>query len=421
MLQTSLNIWRALICSILILGSISFSGKLSAKQIEVCSTCTHSSISGALEHAGNGDVIEVHKGHYKEGNIQVDKAVTLRGIDFPIIDGENNSEIITVLSDDVVIEGIQLQNVGTSYTEDRAAIRIKKSDDFLIRNNRIINAFFGIYLEHSNRGIIVNNEIIGEAEEETSSGNAIHLWYCKNIEIRSNKVKHHRDGIYLEFVDKSSISENISEHNLRYGLHFMFSDENEFSQNTFQFNGAGVAVMFSRNIDMWENHFQNNWGKASYGLLLKEIYDTKITNNHFVENTTGIYVESSTRIEYVNNELRQNGWAMKISGGCLDNVISGNNFIGNTFDLSVSNNINDNKFDGNYWSEYNGYDLDNDGIGDVPYRPVKLFNFIVNQTPEALVLLRSLFVDLINFSEKVSPVFTPKNVLDNRPLMRRIN
>jgi len=386
----------------------------------VCNDCAIHSIQTAIHNAKDCDTILVKKGIYKEGNIIVDKPIYLIGENFPILDGENQTEILTVIADHVTIEGFQIQNVGTSYMEDRAAIRVKRANNFIIKNNHLYNSFFGIYLEHSDNGQIINNEIIGEAEEQMSSGNAIHLWYSRDILIESNKVAHHRDGIYLEFVDHSRISNNISENNLRYGLHFMFSDQNDFYRNTFQYNGAGVAVMFSKKINMWENRFQKNWGKASYGLLLKEIYDIKIKNNYFVENTTGIYIEGSTRVDYINNELTRNGWAMKIKGGCLDNVIKGNNFIGNTFDLSVNNNINNNQFDGNYWSEYTGYDLDKDGIGDVPYRPVKLFNYVVNQTPEALVLMRSLFVDLINFSEKVSPVFTPKNVSDNSPLMSLI-
>jgi nitrous oxidase accessory protein NosD len=48
---------------------------------------------------------------------------------------------------------------------------------------------------------------------------------------------------------------------------------------------------------------------------------------------------------------------------------------------------------------------------------MKLFSYVVSNTPEAMVLLRSLFVDILNFSEKVSPIFTPENVVDNRPLM----
>ena len=391
-----------------------------ARTITVCSSCSFTSIKQALAAAVEGDVILIKKGEYQEGNIIVEKPVTLRGEGFPVLDGQNEAEVLTITANNVVVEGLDIRNVGASYLEDRAGIRVRKAKGFSIRNNRLNNTFFGIYLEHSASGAITGNKIFGEAVQEMSSGNAIHLWYCKDILVENNHVRGHRDGIYLEFVDNSKIRSNISEYNLRYGLHFMFSNNDDYFRNTFRRNGAGVAVMFSRQINMWENKFEYNWGQASYGLLLKEIYDAEIRDNTFRENTIGIYVEGSNRLQYRRNEFIRNGWAIKMSGGCLDNIVTANNFLNNTFDLSLNSAANNNTFDGNYWSSYNGYDLNRDGTGDVPYQPVKLFNYIVNRTPEAMVLLRSLFVDLLNFSERVSPVFTPANVADNRPLMRQL-
>lgn len=392
-----------------------------ANTIEVCADCTVNKISQAVEKAESGDIILIKKGHYFETNIIIDKPLTLRGEDWPIIDGGGDEEIFVVVANNVTITGLQIQNVGTSYIKDRAGIRLRKVKNFTIANNRLYNTFFGIYLEHVKSGKITGNEVFGKAVEESSSGNAIHLWYCKNIEVKGNKVKNHRDGIYLEFVDSSTIQNNISEGNLRYGLHFMFSNFDNYYNNTFRDNGAGVAVMFSKNIDMWENNFFHNWGKSSFGLLLKEIYDAEIRNNNFEYNTVGIFVEGSSRVNYHHNNFKQNGWAIKISGGCLDNNIETNNFLSNTFDISISSSTNNNTFDGNYWSAYSGYDLDRDGTGDVPYRPVKLFNYVVNETPEAMVLLRSLFIDIINFSEKVSPIFTPEKVVDQRPKMKKFD
>ncbi len=405
----------------IIIVSVLFLQTSFAKEIEVCKTCKYTTIVDAIESAEDGDVVLIHKGIYKEGNIVVDKSITIKGLDLPILDGESQTEILTVIADGVTVEGLQIQNVGTSYLEDRAGLRIRKSKNFTIKNNVLLNTFFGIYLEHSADGIVENNKLVGEAELEMSSGNAIHLWYCKRIKILKNLVQRHRDGIYLEFVDNSIVEQNVSEDNLRYGLHFMFSNNDDYYKNEFRRNGAGVAVMFSKKINMKNNLFELNWGKAAYGLLLKEIYDAEIENNIFKENTIGIFVEGSTRINYHSNEFLNNGWALKISGGCLNNKVKNNNFVSNTFDLSITKSNDENEFDNNYWSDYTGYDLDRNGIGDVPYRPVKLFNYVVNQTPEATVLLRSLFVDVINFSEKVSPVFTPKNVVDNEPLMKRIS
>ena len=392
----------------------------SAQNIEVCMTCTISSLQKAISSAKAFDTILVKKGTYKEHNIIVDKPLIIIGQNYPIIDGELKGEIITIQSDHVTVDGLFIINVGTSYTEDYAAIRVRRSKHFIIQNLVLEKLFFGIYIEKSSYGRIYHNKIIGDAEEEYNSGNGIQLWYSNHIEIEHNYVEHVRDGIYLEFSDDCLIKNNVSAENLRYGLHFMFSNDDIYQDNTFERNGAGVAVMFSKKIKMINNTFQENWGTASYGMLLKEINDAEIRGNTFKENTIGINIEGSNRIEYINNNFISNGWAIKVRGACYTNTFKENNFLYNSFDISYNSKINDNIFDKNYWSNYTGYDLDKNGIGDIPYRPVKLFSYIVNRTPETIILLRSLFIDIIDFSEKVSPVFTPDNLLDHNPLTKQI-
>ncbi len=391
-----------------------------AKTIVVCKKCTFSEITKAVRAAKAYDTVLVKKGTYREVNILIDKPLVLLGENYPVIDGELRGEIITITSDDVTVDGLFIINVGTSYTIDYAAVRVIKSKNFLIQNLVLEKLFFGIYLEKSNNGRIYHNNIIGDAEEEYNSGNGIQLWYCKNVVIEQNIVTNVRDGIYLEFADDCTIKNNISSNNVRYGLHFMFSNNDIYSNNTFENNGAGVAVMFSKEIKMYNNVFKDNWGTAAYGMLLKEINDSEIVGNTFQENTVGINIEGSNRITYSNNDFIGNGWAIKSRGACYTNLFTENNFLYNSFDLSYNSKLNDNKFEDNYWSNYAGYDLDKDGIGDVPYRPVKLFSYVVNRTPEAIILLRSLFTDIIDFSEKVSPVFTPDNLVDVNPKMKQI-
>ena len=390
-----------------------------AQKIEVCTTCPISTLKKAIAVAKDYDTIIIKKGTYKEHSVIVDKPLTIIGKNYPVIDGEKKGEIITVISDNVTVDGLFIINVGTSYTADYAAIRIKRSKHFTVKNLVLEKLFFGIYLEKSSYGKVYHNKIIGDAVEEYNSGNGIQLWYSNHIQIEHNYVQHVRDGIYLEFSDNCIIKNNVSEQNIRYGLHFMFSNNDEYRDNTFENNGAGVAVMFSKKIKMFNNTFKENWGTASYGLLLKEINDAEIVGNTFEENTIGINIEGSNRITYKNNNFINNGWAVKVRGACYTNRFLANNFLYNSFDISYNSNVNDNVFDRNYWSNYTGYDLNKDGIGDVPYRPVKLFSYIVNRTPETIILLRSLFIDIIDFSEKVSPVFTPDNLLDNNPLMKK--
>ncbi len=392
---------------------------LKANTIEVCSSCTIKSIKEGVSKSSDFDTLLIKKGTYKEFNIIIDKPLTVIGKSFPVVDGEDQGEIITIISDYVTIDGLFIINVGTSYTTDYAAIRVVRSKHFLIQNVVLEKLFFGIYLEKASEGKVFHNNIIGDAVEEFNSGNGIQLWHCKNVIVSQNIVQHVRDGIYLEFSDDIVIKNNISSNNVRYGLHFMFSNNDEYVNNTFDNNGSGVAVMFSKKIKMHNNTFKKNWGSSSFGLLLKEINDAEIIGNTFEENTTGISIEGSNRVRYEKNDLINNGWAIKVRGACYTNTFVNNNFLYNSFDISYNSKLNDNEFKNNYWSSYTGYDLDKNGIGDVPYRPVKLFSYIVNRTPETIVLLRSLFMDIIDFSEKVSPVFTPDNLTDANPLMRK--
>ena len=393
---------------------------LKAQSIEVCPKCPINSIAQAVAKAKKGDTIIVQKGTYPENNILLDKPLTLIGKDRPIINGQFKGSILKIQADSITIKGFRLANVPFKATEEQAAILLDKSKKFLIEDNIMDQVCFGVLLRKGRDGIIKNNKISSNATQQYNSGNAIHLWSCKNIKIIGNEAANCRDGIYIQFSSKSYIEGNYCYKNLRYGLHFMFSDDNEYYRNRFSENGAGAAVMFSKRVKMVGNTFQDNWGPSSYGLLLKELYDSELVDNTFYRNTIGINGENCTRMKYNENTFTENGWGIRIRGGCYQNDFWDNNFFNNTFDVAYDNNVNDNKFRSNYWSDYTGYDLNKDGVGDVPYRPVKLFSYISNRTPESIVLLRSLFIDIMNFSEKVAPVFTPENLIDETPRMEPV-
>lgn len=400
----------------LIISNISF-----GKTIEVCANCKTKTIQQAISQADEGDSIYVKKGVYKATDLTIDKSLILKAEPGVVIDGENKGDIFVIKANGVTLDGFKIINVGRSNLQDFAAVNLKRVQNFTIQNLLIIDPFFGIFLEKSNHGVIQNNRIVGEAISEFNSGNGIHIWYSHNNIIRGNTVTQMRDGIYFEFSDSCTINNNISENNIRYGLHFMFCNDNVVMKNSFIANGAGVAIMFSKKMKMFLNIFKNNWGGAAYGVLLKEVYDVTINKNIFERNTTALMIEGCNRIKYINNDFISNGWAINSRGGNYKNVFNKNNFLNNSFDLAYQGDINENSFNGNHWSGYTGYDLDKDGIGDVPYRPIKLFSHFVQKSPESIVLLRSLFIDLINFAEKVSPILTPDKLVDSKPYMKIIN
>ena len=371
-----------------------------------------------IKLAKDGDTILLNKGVYKEGNIIIDRAIFLLGIDQPVLDGENKNEILTLTGKNILIRGIHFVNAGYSSMNDYAAIKIIDATNILIESNNISNTFFAIHIANSTHSVIRNNVIQGNNKSEHLSGNGIHLWKCSNMLIEGNSIQGHRDGIYFEFVTESTIRKNLSEKNIRYGLHFMFSHSDHYIQNTFRNNGAGVSVMFSKKVDMEGNHFEENWGASAYGILLKEISDSYISNNTFLKNTVGIYMEGTSRTQIEKNAFKNNGWAIKVQASCDDNNFSHNNFNGNSFDIATNGTMMLNKFFNNYWDKYDGYDINRDGFGDVPYHPVSMYAMVVEQNPTTLILMRSFIVSLLDKAEKAIPSLTPEDLVDNTPMIK---
>jgi nitrous oxidase accessory protein len=198
----------------------------------------------------------------------------------------------------------------------------------------------------------------------------------------------------------------------------MFSNNDTYAVNTFENNGAGVAVMFSNKVKMFNNYFKENWGDAAFGILLKEISDSYISGNHFERNTSGIFMEGASRVIVERNSFLNNGWGLKIQASCMDIELFKNNFIANTFDVSTNGSLVLNKFHNNYWDKYEGYDLNKDKIGDIPYRPVSMYAMIIEINPPAMILFRSFITTLLDKTEKVLPSLTPENLKDDSPLMK---
>ncbi len=373
----------------------------------------------AVARAHPGDTIVVRPGRYHEDStVVVDRRLVIRGEGGPVFEGGDHTFIL-VTANDVTVEGLEVTGIRPSSTDDRAAIKLDRVSGCVVRANRISRAFFGIYGAKVNGCLIEDNRIAGPGATEQMAGNAIHLWSSSRVTVRRNEVEGHRDGIYLEFVRRSELSDNVSHHNRRYGLHFMFSDSCHYRRNRFTSNGAGVAVMYSKHVIMTGNEFADNEGQAAFGLLLKDISDGTISENRFSRNTTGLYLEGANRLAVRGNRFEANGWALRLLANATDNRFEGNVFLANAFDVATNSRSATSSFRGNYWDQYRGFDLDHDGFGDVPHRPVRLFSLVVEQNEPALILLRSLFVDLLDQAERVLPILTPEALIDPAPLMER--
>jgi nitrous oxidase accessory protein len=388
-----------------------------ARTIVVAPKTPVSTLKQAVELARNGDTIIVKKGIYTSLNTLINKELTILGQNKPVLDARFQEEVVTITNDHVKFDGFVIQNTKTGSMRDYAGIRLSNVKFVTISNNILVNNFFGIYLSNCKHIDVLHNHITGSNNIE-NSGNGIHLWKCWEILIKGNYITKHRDGIYFEFAKKSTIEDNLSEKNIRYGLHFMFSDDDTYRNNTFKNNGSGVSVMYTRRIKMLNNIFIENWGSSIYGVLLKEITDAQIEGNHFIRNTSGIYMENSDRITLINNDFISNGWAIRVLASCNKDNFKQNNFKGNTFDVTTNGTLKEIYFNNNYWDKYEGYDLNKNGIGDIPYRPISLYAQIIEQNPQSVMLMRSFIVNLLDKVEQAIPSVTPESVKDENPRMK---
>jgi len=377
-----------------------------------------SDLQAAIDAASPGDTLYLEDGVWNKNPYIILKPLTIIGSGKSRLEASEVRSIFHVQADSVRIINLHFSGVRSSSIIDNAAILIELGNHCEIRDNHFSMNYFGIYLKESNYCVIEGNRIESEAVSETSAGNGIHLWKSRGILIAHNDIKGHRDGIYLEFADSVNVTGNVSHNNLRYGLHYMFSNDCEYTKNRFETNGAGVAVMYSSRVLMEDNEFLMNWGPTSYGLLLKDINDSKIVGNLIRSNTTGIHSEGSNRVLIQFNRLISNGKAVVLMASSNDNHFLQNDFVDNTLDVSTNSRTHYNHFESNYWSAYAGYDLDRDGVGDVQHRPVRLFAYLIERNPVAMVLLRSLFIELLDAAEKVFPVLSPEMLADSSPSMK---
>ncbi len=379
-------------------------------------------IKEAVAASKSGDTILVQSGVYKEGNINITKPLTLLGINRPVLDGEMKYEILSFRANHIFLKGFKIINSGEDEIENIGAIRLYDSQYSTIENNVFENNYFGVYIQRGFRCLIQNNKFLSSrSTSQEGIGDGIHAWVSQELWIKNNYIEGHKDGIYLEKVTQTYVYHNYSKNNLRYGLHFMFANDNVYVANTFDNNNAGVAVMYSNNVGMVGNNFINNWGDGSYGLLLKDISFSKIKHNRFHSNTVGIFLDGATKIDFYRNDFENNGWGMKINANCMENRISSNNFINNTFDVSTNGTMVMNSFKGNYWDKYDGYDLDKNGVGDVPFHPLSLYSYLVENNPSVMLLFRTFIMDLLDKTEKIIPSLTPESFVDDYPLMKKVN
>jgi len=267
----------------------------------------------------------------------------------------------------------------------------------------------------------VTPSAVAAPEMDVAGGNGIHLWYSRGARIAGNRVTRFLDGVYLSFADGARIEENVLAGNGRYGLHTMYCQANRLVRNRFARNIAGCAIMFSNRLEVHDNDFTHNRGPRTYGVLLRDCSDGSFTGNRMVDNTIAVFLDNSNRNRFRENLIQDNGWGVIVFSSCAGNEFASNDFLNNDYPVALDMRITDNRFDdgrrGNYWSGSAPYDLDADGVSDVPYSPVSAFAFLSKQYPDLAILGQSPALLALTVAERTIPALRPSEAVDRFPLV----
>jgi nitrous oxidase accessory protein len=389
---------------------------------------SYNSLSEALEQAEDGDVIEVHGGRYEE-SLVVDKPVTLVGYDWPVIDGGGTGTVISIIAPEVTVRGFVITGSGDSLQKENSGIAVEGLDA-TIEGNRLEDTLFGIYLRQADGGLIRDNKITSKDLALPRRGDPIRVWFSNHVTVQDNVISKGRD-VVLWYSENITVKNNEITDG-RYGLHFMYCDDAIIENNLLTDNSVGTFLMYSRRLQLTNNTIARNRGPSGFGIGMKDMDDAVIINNLFLDNRIGAHLDNSPRERdsigrFEGNVFAYNDVGVNLMPSVRHNFFSGNSFVDNGQQVSIAGGsggrVQENSWTvdgiGNYWSDYVGYDADNDGLGDIPYKSERLFENLMDRESLLRLFIYSPVEQAIDFAARAIPFVKPQpKVADQAPLMQ---
>lgn len=378
---------------------------------------TVSPLQALIDNAPAGSIVQVAAGSYR-GDLIVDKPLQLIGHNRPVLIGSGDGSVVRIRADDVTMQGFVIDGRGQGdLGRDSSGIHVTGRRS-LIRDNAVRDAIFGIYVREANGARIEDNDISGiHGRAPGEKGSGIHVWNTDGFVLAGNRVHDVRDGFYIQSSPNGRIVGNTAI-DLRYGLHYMFSDDNVFEDNRFENGAAGAALMYSRRLTFRRNAFVRNRGFASVGLLLKTCDDVTATGNLIADNARGVFIEGGTRVTLERNVIAAADVALVLYDSNAAVRIAGNAFIANLSPLHLVGRRIDTDVRGNFWSDHGQPDLDGDGVADRPYRLSSVFDHLRGNLSAADLYAQGVTARALGAAERTFPILDLVPVVDDRPLAR---
>lgn len=386
-----------------------------------------------IAEAPSDTTIEVPPGVHT-AHLVITKPITLAGDPGAVLDGGGEGDVVRILSAGVVVRNLTIRNSGSDLTTHNAGIYVApKASGVTVAHNRLENVLFGIYLDGPSHAVVDGNTVVGmKSLQVPNRGDGIHLWNDQHCVISNNDVSGTRDGIYVYISPDNTIEHNRI-HDVRYGVHYMYSKHNVLRGNVSWDNTAGFALMSSDHLEVTGNRAYQD---RSYGILLNYVTYSTIRDNEVSgiagqfdsrgevipgAEGKGIFVYLCQGNDFADNLVARSRIGIHVTAGSEQNRFHGNAFVENRIQVMYVQNLKQEWSEGhrgNYWSNYLGWDLNGDGVGDVPYRPNDGVDVLMWKYPSASLLVSSPAIALLRYVQRAFPVFTPPGVRDSYPLMR---
>ena len=372
-------------------------------------------LQAAVQAAAPGDTVEVERGFYRV-NLRIDKALTLRGVGRPTLSGGQVGDTIRVTAPDVVLEGLIVRDSGTSLKDQNAGIYIYPgAHRAVVRKNDLTYNLFGLWIEKANDVRVEHNTITGLRDVNSSQrGNGVQLYNTTGARIEGNHISFVRDALYVD-VSHHAIFRGNKLHHSRYGTHYMNSYYNLWEDNDTYLNRGGLALMEVRDQVVRNNRA---WDNLDHGIMLRTLQDAVVENNVVMRNGRGFFVYDVEYTKLTGNVVADNKIGVHLSGSAR-NEVDGNDFIGNQEQIKYIG-TRDTEWGGklgNYWSNYRGWDRDQDGRGDIAYEANDMVDRLTWRYPSIRLLLASPAVQALRLVGQQFPLLRVPSVVEPHPRM----
>jgi nitrous oxidase accessory protein len=394
-----------------------------ATTLEVGAGSRYRVIADAVQAAAAGDEIVVHPGVYRE-HLTIDRALVVRADGEAILEGGGEGTVVRVTAGPTIIRGFAFRGSGESLLGEDAAIRVQGAAGSVIDQNRIADTLFGILVIQSPDSHVTRNRVAGKELIVPRRGDGIRVFASDGVLVADNIVEQSRD-LAIWNSNRVDARRNVVRTS-RYGLHFMYSNDDVFEDNVFEHNQVGGAVMYGRGLTLRRNRFEGSRGPSAHGLLIKAADGLVVEDNRFVDNTRGIYLSDVfSGCTVRGNLIGGNEAGISLEAAVRHVVFTDNALIANQVQVEVlGTRLEDlNAWSlhgrGNYWSDYVGFDADGDGIGDVPHTQEQFFEALADRWPALGLLRLGPASQALELAARAFPVVMPNPALvDEHPLLR---